>query len=427
VTATIARAAELVGAGRYDHAERMLQEFGGHESTDPDVLDLLARIHAQRGELAEADECWARAERTGDAAAARRSRTRIAALQTDHMRRHPARIAVALVAAGAIGVGGVALIPRHPAVAPSVLARMDDLQRGQQDQAARLDTLAGRVDDPAIARRAVFQRLAAAVTADPALQWYSRSGTLTVTFPHGMFTAGTDLAPTGTAVLDRLGRLLDRFGPTLSVTVIGHTEDTAPSPALSAYRPLSSEDVGLPAVRHDVGRAVAGGEQGGQQLCVAGVRDLDLFRLRGRQDQLDRVGRVHIDGLGRPLRGTALHGRDDREPVRVQSAGDPLPLGLTPLGQFDGDADLDIGQQAAQRSEQLVVGDLGQAPHEHSQVLGRAIDVVEHGQPLGGLPERGDLGIGRLLGGLLGRVPVQCPEQAEHIANPDALQPGHGC
>jgi predicted Zn-dependent protease len=47
--------------GRYSSALDELAELGGRESNDPRVLDLVARVHAQRGELADADSCWARA------------------------------------------------------------------------------------------------------------------------------------------------------------------------------------------------------------------------------------------------------------------------------------------------------------------------------------------------------------------------------
>src|SRR5690606_40161555 len=58
----LAEAAHLARAGRYDEARRALEALGGATSDDVAVLDLLARVHAQQGDLTAADECWARVE-----------------------------------------------------------------------------------------------------------------------------------------------------------------------------------------------------------------------------------------------------------------------------------------------------------------------------------------------------------------------------
>ncbi|MQY23898.1 hypothetical protein [Nocardia macrotermitis] len=233
MNATTAHAAALAGAGRYDDAAQVLTDLGGHDSTDPDVLDLLARVHAQRGELADADECWAAAQRAGgDASAARGGRRRIAALQSGRVRRRPGRIALALVVAGALGAGGVAAGVALSQQRPAVAAQLDDVQRAQRDQAARLATVAEQSEGPTATRRALLRDLTTAVTAEPALRSYSDGDALTVTFPHGLFSVGTTFAPTGTAALDRLGHLLPRFGARVAVTVTGHTEDATPSPTL---------------------------------------------------------------------------------------------------------------------------------------------------------------------------------------------------
>ncbi|NUT51474.1 MAG: flagellar motor protein MotB, partial [Saccharothrix sp.] len=68
----VAEAASLARRGRHERARELLDGLGGETSDDPVLLDLLARVHAQRGDLAAADRCWARAlEVGGDVPSAR--------------------------------------------------------------------------------------------------------------------------------------------------------------------------------------------------------------------------------------------------------------------------------------------------------------------------------------------------------------------
>ncbi len=57
----LAQAADLARAGRYSEAESLLLEMTRSEEAVPAALDLLARIHAQQGRLAEASALWQRA------------------------------------------------------------------------------------------------------------------------------------------------------------------------------------------------------------------------------------------------------------------------------------------------------------------------------------------------------------------------------
>src|SRR3954453_3031991 len=92
-TPSIGHAAELARSGDYTEAEQMLRELGGRDSADPVVLDLLARIHAQRGELFDADECWALALRLDAGfAPALAGRQRIAVLVTRRLRPRTGRV-----------------------------------------------------------------------------------------------------------------------------------------------------------------------------------------------------------------------------------------------------------------------------------------------------------------------------------------------
>ncbi|MGH3242437.1 MAG: hypothetical protein ACRDNL_18820, partial [Spirillospora sp.] len=57
---TMDRARSAARAGDLDTALRLLSELDNAKAAGPAALDLLARVHAQRGEYKEADACWAR-------------------------------------------------------------------------------------------------------------------------------------------------------------------------------------------------------------------------------------------------------------------------------------------------------------------------------------------------------------------------------
>lgn len=233
VTATLAEAARLAGAGRYEQAEALVRELGGRDSGDPAVLDLLARIHAQRGELTDADDCWARAQALdGASSAARAGRRRIAALRAHRYRSPALRIALVVAAVAVLGTGGAALAQREPAPDPRLVARLDGLADTQRRLTGRLDTLAAELDRIGARRERVLRDVSQAVADVDALQAYRRGDSLVVTFPGGVFTVGTELGADGADALDRLARVLRRFGTDVSVTVTGHTEGVPVSPTL---------------------------------------------------------------------------------------------------------------------------------------------------------------------------------------------------
>ncbi|UWE10640.1 hypothetical protein [Actinacidiphila bryophytorum] len=146
-------AARAARGGRYGEARMLLDTLGGSGSADPAVLDLLARIHAQRGELAAADALWARVEegdpRPAAATAAGAGRRRIAAVQAGRARpsagRRVAAAAVVAAAAGAAVAG--TLLPRTHADPDRVTgADLAAVRDGQATLAGRLDALGTRVD-----------------------------------------------------------------------------------------------------------------------------------------------------------------------------------------------------------------------------------------------------------------------------------------
>jgi flagellar motor protein MotB len=223
--ATVARAADLARHGEYDDAVAILVELGGRESDDPRVLDLLARIHAQRGELYDADECWALALRIdGDLTQARAGRQRIAAMVARRQRPRTGRVllvvAVAAVAVTGAGVVG-GLVTRQPSGPDPALA---DLRAGQRDQADRLADIDARLDS-AQRDEQVLAEVQAALAGSPVLTARLSGDAVIVTFPAGVFRAGDRLSDTGAPALTELATRLLPLDSDVAVTVTGHTED----------------------------------------------------------------------------------------------------------------------------------------------------------------------------------------------------------
>ncbi|GAA1302563.1 OmpA family protein [Saccharothrix xinjiangensis] len=227
---SVARAADLARSGEFGEAEEVLRELGGRDSADPAVLDLLARIHAQRGELFDADECWALALRLDAGfAPARAGRRRIAALLARRLRPRTGRVllAVAWVAVAVAGAG-VAVGSRSaepPGPDPVVLAELDEVQDDQRAQAERLDGIDDRLGQTALRQQRVLDDLLTALAGNPALTTGVESGAVVVAFPTGVFSAGVRFADDGGVALSDLARRLRPFAADVSITVVGHTED----------------------------------------------------------------------------------------------------------------------------------------------------------------------------------------------------------
>jgi flagellar motor protein MotB len=227
-SSSFARSADLARSGKLTEAEEALRELGGRDSADPAVLDLLARIYAQRGELFDADECWALALRLDpDFAPARAGRRRIAALVARRLRPRTGLVvlAVALVAVTGAGVvvGLTAAEPRGPD--PVVLAQLDDVQRGRREQAERLDGIDDRLGETVLRRQRVLDNLTTALAGNPEFTTRVDAGAVVVAFPTGVFRTGVRFSDAGTAALSDLAQRLRPFATDVSITVVGHTED----------------------------------------------------------------------------------------------------------------------------------------------------------------------------------------------------------
>ncbi|GLZ11157.1 hypothetical protein Acsp04_13920 [Actinomadura sp. NBRC 104425] len=218
---TLAQARTLARHGRYAEAEELLR------ASDPDAvtLDLLARIHAQQGDLDEADRCWAEAERlapgTAEFAAAR---ARIAAIRAGGAR-------------GPVAVGTLARRVGVPLVALVMLALLIDIRFGGGDREPAAPA-AAPVTVPA--SPSPSNTPDAAATLDgldlqvPGVRARRSPGEISVTFRRGLFRRDAVLSADGRAVLAALGARLRPAAGRLEVTVIGHT-DASPLRAGGEY------------------------------------------------------------------------------------------------------------------------------------------------------------------------------------------------
>lgn len=229
-----ADAARLARAGYYDSARRALDEFAGPDSTEVDVLDLLARVHAQQGDLVAADKAWAHVERldpdhTGARAGRRRIRETWSAGRSRLGHRAGAALAALLLAGGGVAAGW-SLAPRPVSAEPprngEVLAELAGLHGQVTDLREEIGDL--RADG---AHAAESLRSIRAALDDPRWTVRSDGGALAVTFREAVFLAGgAEMSDDGRAALADVGDRLGRAGvpSDLDVTVVGHTSDTAP-------------------------------------------------------------------------------------------------------------------------------------------------------------------------------------------------------
>lgn len=218
----LAHANRLARAGRYAGARHVLAELGGRDATDPDVLDLLARIRAQQGELAEADECWSRAQEFGDdPPGARDGRRRIAEIRD---RARPGAggpvVWAAVVACLAVSVAGGALVVRDDRMDADLLAGLSRAEEAQRDVQARFADLRAELDGP-VPR--VLDAMRAELSGTSLV--LERDGdVLTAVFPIGLFSRADVLSPEGEAALDGLAGHLRRFRTEVDLAVVGHVD-----------------------------------------------------------------------------------------------------------------------------------------------------------------------------------------------------------
>jgi hypothetical protein len=214
---TVDRARTAARDGDLDRAAQLLTELDDTGELDPAGLDLLARVHGQRAEFAEADACWARLPDTDpDAVAGRAAVARIVAGRRRRPFWQPGRVlAVGVVAAGAVAAGGVGWARSLPPAGPdpAVVAAQQQLRAMERQAAAAHASQAAAATSQAKA----IDQLAAAL-AMPGVHVRKDARSVEVLFDAGVFSYNDELSPSGATMLALMGARL-RTG---SVTVVGH-------------------------------------------------------------------------------------------------------------------------------------------------------------------------------------------------------------
>lgn len=248
---TFARATELARAGHYREAETVLSACGGGEAaSDAQALDLLARMRAQEGRLAEAEKLWTRARQLApDNAAYHDALRRIASTQ-----RRSARRQIALPLAFCLGVvasliGAILWLNRPAPPRQDELARAITTDASPQPAEPSIESKAIPTPDsgshPDIKINATGLKLENA------------SNALRVTFDEGLFAQGVVLKPGARQKLAEVGLQLKPYTDEITVEIVGVTDDLL-TPLDSRYKDNAALGMERARVVYDHLRAEAG-------------------------------------------------------------------------------------------------------------------------------------------------------------------------
>lgn len=207
-----------------------VRDVGEHR----DLLDLFARVHAQRGELDTAASYWRRVQtRHPDDPAAAAGLARIARLRrrgpAAALARHRTRTAVAaaVCAVAAVATGTVALVDDdrpEPVAEPAVAAERQIEQRVRKEVAAAEEAARARE----AARRTAAARDLARTLRAPGVRPRLRGPSVEVAFTEGLFATGAELTPQGAARLAALGEHLTALEARIAVH--GHAATVPDAP-----------------------------------------------------------------------------------------------------------------------------------------------------------------------------------------------------
>jgi hypothetical protein len=240
----VSQAAAAARRGELDRAAELLADL-----TTPAALDLLARVHAQRGQWEDADRCWARLQEDSPAdPGAAEGRKAIAAIIAGSRRSRPllgpGRVAAltGLFVAALVAAGTVFWWPDkdvRPAVAaPTPQPTSAVVSTRLQEETRRADELERRLAKLEADRRAAAARLnarldeiAKSVTM-PGVTVQRQNASVRVLFNRGLFIRDEELTTSGSALLTELGPRLRGA----KVTIVGHSVAQPGAPAHGGTR-----------------------------------------------------------------------------------------------------------------------------------------------------------------------------------------------
>ncbi|HEX8556978.1 MAG TPA: tetratricopeptide repeat protein [Pyrinomonadaceae bacterium] len=290
---TRARAAELARAGRYAEAEEVLSAGGGGAGDGPATLDLLARIRAQQGRLAEAEKLWERAARLDPANPAYARGLRRAASPRRGWGR-PLTL-LPLVACGllcaSLGYWWWRRPPeaRGAGAAPTQSAQTRPAAPQGEAAAPPPQAPAAPVDaESAAARAPVENRInvrGVTVTRAP--------DGLVLSFDEGLFRRGLTLMPGARERLAELGRQLGPYAGDSSVRIVGMT-DESPMPRRARYRDNVSLGMDRARLVYDHLRLTPGLDSDDLTIGSAGARRTRGDSARAADRARDRTVVLHI-------------------------------------------------------------------------------------------------------------------------------------
>jgi tetratricopeptide (TPR) repeat protein len=258
------------GTGARTRTRTGADDRRGHDETDedapdvaghPDVLDLLARIHAQRGEPEQAAACWRRAlELNPEDPAASAGLARIDRLAGRGPRAALARhrtataLAAAVCALAAVTAGTAVLADGAGRPERSGPSQADLVEQRARQLAAERRAEQARDRDRAATRRAEAAEALARALWAPGIRPQAHGDSVEVAFADGLFSEGAELTPSGAGRLAVLGERL--AGRRLHVEIHGHAATVPGAPtgggsvvalwrALIAARELSAA-TGMP-------------------------------------------------------------------------------------------------------------------------------------------------------------------------------------
>lgn len=224
VQSVVDRANSQARAGEYGEAESLLSKLVENQIDHPVVLDLLARIYAQQGQLGKAEGFWNRALQKDSSNNAYRE----GLAKIDEIRKRPAGVQVYWMSALTLGAVFLILLVSllllrkieliHPTL-PGELSRIAENQHEILNRMERIEKRLGSTQNIRKSSTTLFR-----VDVEGILVT-TENGEAILTFEEGLFSSGDRLTDRGREILSRLGKQLEPYAGEIFLIVTGYTDD----------------------------------------------------------------------------------------------------------------------------------------------------------------------------------------------------------